>query len=126
MAELNWSDAQWQKVRDCVTESFGKVERRGERIPTNATGHLQAERRQSAMNVSYKRPAHLPHSHPQRRSRCREPSACEPDCETLSSRANRLLTRRWPTPGSRFGARRTFLRRKRIEIVFEGFSRGYS
>jgi uncharacterized linocin/CFP29 family protein len=24
MAELNWSDAQWQKVNDCVTEAFGK------------------------------------------------------------------------------------------------------
>jgi uncharacterized linocin/CFP29 family protein len=25
MAELNWSDAQWQKVSDCVTEAFGKA-----------------------------------------------------------------------------------------------------
>jgi uncharacterized linocin/CFP29 family protein len=25
MAELNWSDAQWQKVNDCVTEAFGKA-----------------------------------------------------------------------------------------------------
>jgi len=25
MAELNWSDAQWQKVKDCVTEAFGKA-----------------------------------------------------------------------------------------------------
>ena len=24
MAELNWSDAQWQKVKDCITEAFGK------------------------------------------------------------------------------------------------------
>ena len=26
MAELNWSDAQWQKVKDSVTEAFGKGE----------------------------------------------------------------------------------------------------
>jgi len=25
MSELNWSDAQWQKVRDCVTEAFAKA-----------------------------------------------------------------------------------------------------
>ena len=25
MAELNWTDAQWQKVKDCVTEAFGKA-----------------------------------------------------------------------------------------------------
>ena len=25
MAELNWSDAQWQKVKDAVTEAFGKA-----------------------------------------------------------------------------------------------------
>ena len=25
MADLNWSDAQWQKVNDCVTEAFGKA-----------------------------------------------------------------------------------------------------
>jgi uncharacterized linocin/CFP29 family protein len=25
MAELNWTDAQWQKVNDCVTEAFGKA-----------------------------------------------------------------------------------------------------
>jgi uncharacterized linocin/CFP29 family protein len=25
MAELNWSDAQWQKVNNCVTEAFGKA-----------------------------------------------------------------------------------------------------
>ena len=25
MAELNWSDAQWQKVNDAVTEAFGKA-----------------------------------------------------------------------------------------------------
>jgi uncharacterized linocin/CFP29 family protein len=25
MADLNWSDAQWQKVNDCVTEAFGKT-----------------------------------------------------------------------------------------------------
>src|SRR5262249_59342198 len=25
MAELNWSDAQWQKVNDAVTDAFGKA-----------------------------------------------------------------------------------------------------
>lgn len=25
MADLNWSDAQWQRVNDCVTEAFGKA-----------------------------------------------------------------------------------------------------
>ena len=29
MAELNWSDAQWQKVNNCVTEAFCEGERRG-------------------------------------------------------------------------------------------------
>ena len=24
MAELNWSDGQWQKVKDAVTDAFGK------------------------------------------------------------------------------------------------------
>jgi uncharacterized linocin/CFP29 family protein len=33
MAEVNWSDAQWQKVNDCVTAAFGKASVAGAFLP---------------------------------------------------------------------------------------------
>jgi hypothetical protein len=56
MAELNWSDAQWQKVKDAVTEAFGKASVASAFLPMYGPLPGSAETVRNEQLMRYKRP----------------------------------------------------------------------